>query len=624
MPFERPLHASEGSIPAVLDRRRHDSGTALLAPSRAPLTYARLHEVVEAAARTLHQCGMGRGSRVGIALPNGPEMAVVTAAVASVATAAPLNPDYVQSEFTFYLSDVGATALVLLAGATSPARQAAAELGITVIEVHGVGTEAGAVVLRPVEAAEEARAVVLRRVEAAEEAAPSRADPEDVAFVLHTSGTTSRPKMVPLRHSDVTTTAANIATRLELTAADRCLNVMPLFHVHGLINALLATLTVGGSVVCAPGFDPTAFLGWLADEGVTWYTAVPTIHQAVLLRATNSREAARRTQLRLIRSSSSPLPPQLMAGLELAFGAPVIESYGMTEVDQITCNPLPPAARKCGSVGLAGGPEVVIMGADGELLPPGVEGEVAVRGDNVMAGYEANQAANAAAFRHGFFHTGDLGVLDEDGYLFLRGRRKEVIDRGAEKVSPREVDEVLLDHPAVAQAATFPVAHPAYVQEVVAAVVPWPEMSVTPGDVRAFAARRLAPFKVPSRIVVVDEIPKGPTGKVQRDRLAEQLGVEPVTPSAGVDALPPRDPLEAAIATIWRSVLDVESVGVLDDFLQIGGSSLLAHRVLDELARTFGRAVPLNLIFETSTIATMATALRAEGWTASPARQAGA
>jgi acyl-CoA synthetase (AMP-forming)/AMP-acid ligase II len=344
--------------------------------------------------------------------------------------------------------------------------------------------------------------------------------------VLHTSGTTSRPKIVPLRQVNITASAYHIAESLALTEADVCLNIMPLFHIHGLIAATLASLAAGGEVVCTPGFNAFRFFAWFEQARPTWYTAVPTMHQAILQLAPRHRELIRGSRLRFIRSSSASLPPQVMLALEQAFGVPVIEAYGMTEAShQMASNPLPPRPRHAGSVGVAAGPEIAIMDEHGTLLPPGALGEVVIRGRNVTAGYEGNDAANAAAFTHGWFRTGDQGTLDEQGYLRLTGRLKELINRGGEKVSPLEVDAVLMDHPAVAQCLSFALPHPMLGEEVAAAVVLREGAAADERALRDFAAGRLAPFKVPRRIVFLDEIPKGATGKLQRIGLAEKLGL---------------------------------------------------------------------------------------------------
>jgi acyl-CoA synthetase (AMP-forming)/AMP-acid ligase II len=352
------------------------------------------------------------------------------------------------------------------------------------------------------------------------------AGPDDIALVLHTSGTTSRPKIVPLTQRNLCASARNIGTTLALTAEDRCMNVMPLFHIHGLMAAMLASLRVGASIFCTPGFNALKFFAWLKEAEPTWYTAVPTMHQAILARASRSREIIDAAELRFVRSSSSSLPPQVMQELEQTFHAPVIEAYAMTEAShQMTSNPLPPRARKPGTVGVAAGPEVGIMDEGGELLPRGQVGEVVIRGENVTPGYENNPKANAENFTNGWFRTGDQGVMDDEGYLTITGRLKEIINRGGEKISPREVDDIIMDHPAVQQVVTFAMPHAKLGEEVAAAVVLREGEQATERDIREFAARHLADFKVPRKVLFLDEIPKGPTGKLQRIGLADKLGL---------------------------------------------------------------------------------------------------
>jgi oxalate---CoA ligase len=502
------------TIPELLRAGAADS-PALSAPGLAPLGHGALRAQAEYTTDTLNRIGIGRGDRVAIVLPNGPEMAAAFVSIAAAATSAPLNPAYRADEFEFYLSDLGARALVVAEGAASPAREVAARLGVGLIELAAdPGRGAGAFTLKTADFGP------------AQTARPGPAHADDIALVLHTSGTTSRPKIVPLSHRNVCASARNIRTTLRFTDADRGLNVMPLFHIHGLIAGILAPLSAGGQVFCTPGFNALQFFGWMDEAKPTWYTAVPTMHQAILARAPRNAEAVARNPLRFIRSSSSSLPPQVLAELERTFGAPVIESYGMTEAaHQMTSSPLPPGVRKPGSVGVAAGPEVAVMGNDGALLPRGAIGEIVIRGENVTAGYENNPTANADAFTNGWFRTGDQGVLDDDGYLTITGRIKEIINRGGEKVSPREVDEVLMDHPAVAQAVTFAVPHDKLGEDVAAAVVLREGAAATERELRDFAATRLADFKVPRRIVLLDEIPKGATGKLQRIGLAKKLGL---------------------------------------------------------------------------------------------------
>ena len=489
---------------------------AIAAPGRPALTYGGLQVLAKRTIESLNRVGIGRGDRVAIVLPNGPEMATAFIAVAAGATSAPLNPAYRADEFDFYLGDLNAKALLIQRGFDSPARTMAMQRGVPVIEL--VPTKGGGAGDFTLDAGD------------LPAAAPGRsgvATAEDVALLLHTSGTTARPKIVPLRQRNVTASAHHIRQTLALMPTDVCLNIMPLFHIHGLIGAMLASLAGGASVSCTPGFNALKFFGWFDEVKPSWYTAVPTMHQAILSRAERNKDEVARSRLRLIRSSSASLPPQVMAALEATFGAPVIEAYGMTEAShQMASNPLPPRKRFAGSVGVAAGPEIAVMTDGGALLPAGELGEIVIRGPNVTDGYEANPEANATGFTNGWFRTGDQGYLDQEGYLRLTGRLKELINRGGEKISPIEVDTILMDHPAVAQVATFAVRHDKLGEDVAAAVVLREGMSADERTLRDFAAERLADFKVPRKILFVAEIPKGPTGKLQRLGLAKQLGLE--------------------------------------------------------------------------------------------------
>ncbi|MGO9924427.1 MAG: AMP-binding protein, partial [Isosphaeraceae bacterium] len=318
----------------------------------------------------------------------------------------------------------------------------------------------------------------------------------------------------------------NVSSTLGLEPGDRGLIVMPLFHIHGLIASLLAPLAAGSRVFCTPGYNAWRFFAWMNEAKPTWYTAVPTMHQGILARADHNREVIEANPLRFIRSSSSSMPPQVIRELEAAFDAPLIEAYGMTEAShQMASNPLPPGKRIPGTVGTAAGPQVAIMDAQGTLLPPGQMGEIVIRGENVMHGYENNASANSEAFTSGWFRTGDQGHMNPDGYITITGRLKEIINRGGEKISPREVDEVLMDHPAILQVVTFAVPHARLGEDVATAVVLRKGASLSEKELREFAARRLADFKVPRTVLFLPEIPKGATGKLQRIGLAAKLGL---------------------------------------------------------------------------------------------------
>lgn len=487
---------------------------AILASGRPPLRYGDLIQLVADHTRVLDGLGLKRGDRIALVLENGPEAATAFLSVTCTATAAPLNPAYRADEFAFYLADLAPKTVLVSKGVASPVREVAAALAIPLIElVTDPSRPAGQFEM----ATGRGRAGATLR---------GRVESEDDALLLHTSGTTSRPKLVPLTHGNLVASAVSIVRTLGLTPEDRGFNIMPLFHIHGLVGCVLATIASGGSLYCAPGFNALKVFSWLEEAMPSWYSAVPTMHQAFVARAERNAEALRRLSLRFIRSSSAALTPKVMQALEATFRCPVIESYGMTEAShQMASNPLPPRPRKPGSVGLPAGPEIRIMGADGQFLPAGVDGEIVICGANVTRGYVGNPEANAAAFHDGWFRTGDQGRVDSDGYLFITGRLKELINRGGEKISPREIDEVLMDHPAVAQAVAFAVPHDKLGEEIAAAVVLRDGSSVTEGELRAFVGTRLADFKVPRRVVIVPEIPRGPTGKLQRTGLAKALGL---------------------------------------------------------------------------------------------------
>jgi len=501
---------------ADLLQRGADDAAAIGAPEGlAPLRYRDLRALVRRTVADLNSFGIGRGDRVVLVLPNGPEAAAAFVSVGAGATTAPLSRGLTADEFDFNLTDLRAKALLVEAGLDSPARAVASRLRIPTIElVPHRDQGAGAFSLR----------LLLKNGAGPFEG--GLAQPDDEALVLHTSGSTSRPKIVPLLQRNVTASARNIMTALQLTPDDVCLNIMPLFHIHGLMAAVLSSLAAGAQVHCSPGFNALRFFHWLAEVRPTWYTAVPTMHQAIVSRASRHAEELGRMRLRLIRSSSSSLLPQVMEDLERTFGCPVIEAYGMTEAaHQMTSNPLPPRERKAGSVGVPAGPEVAIMDEEGKILPRGQTGEVVIRGANVTPGYEANPEANESAFLDDWFRTGDQGFIDRDGYLRLTGRLKELINRGGEKIAPIEIDVVLMDHPAVQQCVAFAIPHHKLGEDIAAAVVLREGHTCTDRELREFAARRLEHWKVPRTFVFVREIPKGRTGKLQRIGLAAKLGL---------------------------------------------------------------------------------------------------
>jgi acyl-CoA synthetase (AMP-forming)/AMP-acid ligase II len=469
------------------------------------LTYAELAKLVDSLTSALSDFGLGQGDRIAMALPNGLEVVAAFLAASALGTAAPLNPGYTTEEFKFYLEDTRARTLIVPAGSAREARAAALELNVSLIEcVTGDNGRITFLMDEPLKGTHD-----------------EQQSAEDIALILHTSGTTSRPKRVPLSHANLLTSARNVAETYQLTTDDVSLCVMPLFHVHGLVASTLATFFSGGTLLVPSKFNPLSFWSTVREHGATWYSAVPTIHQVLLSRAKGARPAGAE-QLRFIRSCSASLAPQLMADMEATFGAPVLEAYGMTEAaHQMASNPLPPNARKAGSVGRGTAVEIGILDEAGNLVPAGATGEVSIKGANVFGGYEANPEANAESFSNGWFRTGDQGTLDSEGYLTLVGRIKELINRGGEKISPREIDETLLRHPAVAEACCFAVPDRVYGEAVAAAVVL--NHSATEKELVAHCRLSLSDFKCPTKIYIMDAIPRTATGKIQRRNVAAAI-----------------------------------------------------------------------------------------------------
>jgi acyl-CoA synthetase (AMP-forming)/AMP-acid ligase II len=485
-----------------------DEHPALVAPDRPPLTYRQLRQNVVELAAQLNSFGLGRGDRIAIAMPNGSAMVLAFLASALCGTAAPLNPKYKQEEFAFYYEDTQAKALITLPGTVELAIAAATPDMMPI----GARTNAdGTLSFESVTNTQTPRPVEL-------------AEADDVAMILHTSGTTSRPKRVPLRHRNLAASASNIISAYSLTANDTTPCIMPLFHIHGLVGCTLSTLASGGTLICPAGFNALEFWKLVETFKPTWYSAAPTMHQLILTRASRNAQIVKANPFRFIRSSSAPLPLVVLEQMETTFSCPVVESYSMTEAaHMMASNPLPPQARKPGSVGYGFGVEIGIMDENGMLLEQGNLGEVVVKGANVIDGYENNPEANAIAFVNGWFRTGDQGRLDEDGYLSLTGRIKELINRGGEKISPVEVDNVLLRHPAVAEALSFAVPHKTLGEDIEAAVVLQSEVSEQ--ELRSHCSDLLAEFKVPRQFHILDELPRGATGKLQRLNMAKLLKI---------------------------------------------------------------------------------------------------
>jgi acyl-CoA synthetase (AMP-forming)/AMP-acid ligase II/acyl carrier protein len=570
---------------------------AILAPGRLPMTYDALWLQTRDVVRGLRSLGLGRTDRVAVVLPDGPTAAVAMVAVAVGAVCVPLNPGFTYDEYRRYFGELHLAALLTHVHSNSPSRRSAQALGIPVIDVVTRSDD---------------RAGAFSIVGQASRCATGDefASSADDAFILLTSGSTSRPKTVPLTHASVCLSACNVGAAIELVARDRLLSVLPLFHGHGLISGLLAALAAGSSVVCTSGFNARAFFGWLTEFRPTWYTAVPAIHQAVLREADLQKKRARRSSLRLVRSASTSLSHDVLGGVEALFGVPVIDTYGMTEAaTQIASNSL--RRQKPGSVGRPAGPEIAILNSEGRRLGSGRRGEIALRGPTITRGYDNDAAATASAFRDNWFRTGDLGYLDAEGYLFIVGRIKEIIHKGGQKVAPAEVEEALLSHPDVIDAAVFPMLHGRLGADVAAAVVLRQDAKASTQRLREFARERLAGFKVPGLIRILPEIPKGGGGKIKRSELTLAFSKAPPTPDErGDEVVSPRSQLQHQLAGIWAELLDIDQVGVDQDVFALGVDSLAMTQMILRLEERFGVDLSFEDIFSAPTVA--ALALRVE------------
>ena len=488
---------------------QNDNNVALTSESSPPLLYKDLKSFVNKIASQLAGNGISNKDRAAIVLPNGPFMASSFLTLSSYMSAAPLNPSYKTNEYEFYLKDLNPKIVIVEPNSSNEVVGVAKNLNIPVCEIKIKKDDpSGLFNLFNIES----------KYQLPEE--------NDEGLVLHTSGTTSRPKIVPLTNKNIYSSAENISKSLNLSEVDHCLNIMPLFHIHGLIAILAASIKSGASVCASNGFNALKFLELAKTEKITWYSGVPTMHQAILLRAEKNLELAKNLNLRLIRSSSASLPPAVFEKLNNVFGCSVIEAYGMTEAThQMTSNPLPPKKQKPGFVGIPAGPEVCIMDEKDKILDQGETGEVCIKGDNVTLGYDNNPEANKNSFTNGWFRTGDQGYFDQNGYLKISGRLKEIINKGGEKISPLEVDNVLMDHPLIEQAVCFGYEDKMLGEDIAAAIIVKEGKNCSETDVKTYAQEKLAKFKIPKKIFFVNEIPKGATGKLQRNVLAKNFGL---------------------------------------------------------------------------------------------------
>lgn len=515
---------SASTLYESLSAHSASSNKAIIVPNGPQLSYPQYLAAIAALQKDLALLNLPFNSAISIALPNTLEFAVSFLGVAlSSFIAAPLNSAYKKSEFAFYIDDLKSKLLIVPPGSVdknSPAVQAARDFNAAIAEVKWNAAKG--------KLDFDLKETGSLKTLTSTASVPAPPKPDTVALVLHTSGTTGRPKAVPLTHKNMATTIRNIINTYKLTSKDTSYLVMPLFHVHGLLAGFLGPLGSGGSVIVPEKFSATHFWADFTKYGANWYTAVPTIHQIIL----KSPLPSPLPKIRFIRSCSSSLAPATFHALEDALKAPVLEAYAMTEAcHQMTSNNLPPGQRKPGTVGVGQGVEVAILDQDGNKLPQGQDGEISIKGPNVTPGYINNPKANEESFtKDGFFRTGDQGKLDEDGFVVITGRIKELINRGGEKISPIELDGLMLSHPDVAEAVAFGAPDELYGQIVNAAIVLKSGQDGSDGDlskveqsIKDFLRTKVANFKVPTRIFFTKVMPKTATGKIQRRIIAAKF-----------------------------------------------------------------------------------------------------
>nr|WP_283805871.1 AMP-binding protein [Bradyrhizobium sp. ARR65] len=562
---------------------------AIVSSMFAPLRYCDLQRRLDDIRGQLRLGGFDCSARIGVLMPYGPEAVLAIVAVACCSIAVPLDPRLSPAEINQRLDMLRLNALLVPQGSGSEARQAAERSGIAIIEAvpvgHGqLGFDAA-----------------VRADFAAIDAEP---DPHSPAFILQTSGTTAQPKLIPFSHSNMLAAAARLQDWFGLTPQDRCLSVSPPFYSHGLKVTVFTPLLTGGSIAVPANNAILALDEWLDVLRPTWYSAGPAFHAAVLDKARRLDDARAAHTLRFVVSGGAPLPTDVQDDLQRILGVPVLEHYGSSEAAQIAANLPPPGPNKPGTCGQPWPDTLAIVGEDRHLLSAGERGEIWIRGPTVFSGYLDAPELNQAAFIDGWFRTGDIGSLDEDGFLSLHGRLSELINRGGEKIAPAEIESALLRHPAVAEAAAFAISHPRLGEDVAAAIIAAPGAQTTPRELREFLQGELASFKVPRRIVILDQLPKGATGKVQRRRLRESLdGLSddqkampvPVVRKGSLD-------LEGELLTLWRRLLKSDAVTLDDDFFASGGDSLLATEMLIQLEQLVGQSIPATILFGAETI----------------------
>jgi acyl-CoA synthetase (AMP-forming)/AMP-acid ligase II/acyl carrier protein len=584
----------EGTVGAVIRAHavRQPDAAAIVGSHFAPVSYRELQGHIEGVGATLRAAGFDQNARIAVAIANPAQAALAIVAISCSATAVPIDPKLTIPEVNRCLQILRPDAVLVLRGAASSARSIASERGVPIIEASV--TEPGRLPL----------AFAVPKIGSALPLDETNA--HTPLFILHTSGTTADPNLVPFSHLNMLAVMERLQTWFGLTPRDRCLTVSPVYYSHALTTTVLPPLLTGGSTAFPANATHVEPSEWFGDLKPTWYSAGPTLHLAVLEKMQERAEARRMHALRFVSSAGAPLAADMGARLQDVLGVPVLEHYGSSETAQIATNRASPGGTKAGTVGIPWPGIVSIVDEDGREVPGGERGEILIRGPSVTAGYLNAPELNLSSFIDGAYRTGDIGSLDADGFLSLHGRVKELINRGGEKIAPLEVDQALLRHPEVEQAAAYAVPHPRLGEDVAAAVILRPGAGVTLEALREFLSDKLAPFKIPRRIVVVDQLPKGISGKVQRKRLSEMMNGSTEGPA------PVESRLHSDLIQIWKKVLKTDAISVDDDFFEKGGDSLLAMDVSLEIERLTGKAQPEAILFDAPTIRELAKLLAGE------------
>ncbi len=569
---------------------------ALLAHGRAPLRFGELLRAIDAMGAALNGWGFGRNDRIAVVHPGGRDMAAAIIGIWSYATPVPLNPDNTLGEIAIQLRDMRVKAVAILTDMDTPARRAAADLDLPILELQP--NEIGAM-----------RLAATTRAGPPAGANAGPVQPDDIIAVLATSGTTSHSKIVPIRHRQLTVRNEIASADLGLVPDDRALNMLRLYHSGGIGQGISTPLIAGSSVAVLTDFSVEGIFETLDKEEVTWCAASYAVYHAIhphleAYRPTIERIASR---MRFMRSGTGPLNAEIAEKVEAAFGIPIVVTYGSSEAGSSATDSVDRPRPDPNSVGKPAHAGVAIIDETGTPMPQGSTGEIAVRGPTVFDGYENDDAANRIAFVGEWFRTGDLGYFDNDDYLFVTGRLKEMINRGGQNITPIEIDDALLAHPDIVAASAFPIPHPTLGEDVAAAVVTRDGAGVDQSALIRFLRDRLADYKVPRRLFFATEIPKGPTGKVQRHKLAEVFASSP-NRRAGSAATSDRraSELESQLQSLWAAALGGRHVGLDDDFFQLGGDSLQAVELFLRIEEALGHPLPRSVLFEAGTVAAMA------------------